>query len=179
MSKVSNLLASYQEFIALPWATDISPDQRVIFGIYDPSDELRLRAMIDNFEIATKGTNHDWMAIDIEKDFSEWLSSLRYKEGYYQRPELISSSLDLFEEFLIQKIENKSREYLENDNAVVAIYGVGAIFGLLKVRHLMDMLAPSFYGRLLVFFPGSYENDNYRLLNGYDGWNYRAIVLNK
>ena len=32
-------------------------------------------------------------------------------------------------------------------------------------------------GRLLVFFPGSYENNNYRLLDGYDGWNYLAVPI--
>ena len=29
---------------------------------------------------------------------------------------------------------------------------------------------------LLIFFPGSYENNNYRLLDGYDGWNNLAEI---
>ena len=179
MSKVGNLLSSYQEFIALPWAVDIAPSQRVIFGIYDPADELKLRAMIDNFEIVTKEAHHDWLSLDIEKSFSEWVAAMKYKHKYFQRPELLSSILERFAIYLEQKIKNKCSAYLANADAVIAIYGIGALYGLMKVSQLIELLAPSFIGRLLVFFPGSYENNNYRLLNGYDGWNYRAIVLNK
>lgn len=48
---------------------------------------------------------------------------------------------------------------------------------ILTYRHLVDRLAPMVEGRLLVFFPGSYENNNYRLLDGYDGWNYLAVPI--
>ena len=32
-------------------------------------------------------------------------------------------------------------------------------------------------GRLLVFFPGVYEQNNYRLLDARDGWNYHAVPI--
>jgi len=35
----------------------------------------------------------------------------------------------------------------------------------------------SIRGRLLVFFPGEYENNNYRLLDARDGWNYLAVPI--
>jgi len=47
----------------------------------------------------------------------------------------------------------------------------------LKVKDVVDALAPLVSGRLLVFFPGSFENNNYRLLDGYDGWNYLAVSI--
>ena len=50
-------------------------------------------------------------------------------------------------------------------------------FGFLKVKDVVDKLAPKIAGRLLVFFPGSNENNNYRLLDGYDGWNYLAVPI--
>ena len=62
-------------------------------------------------------------------------------------------------------------------DTVVAIKGVSALFGILKVKEVVDKLAPMVAGRLLVFFPGSYENNNYRLLDGYDGWNYLAVPI--
>jgi hypothetical protein len=68
----------------------------------------------------------------------------------------------------------------ENDvdvNTVVALSGVGSLFGFLKIKDVVDRLAPLVEGRLLVFFPGSYENNNYRLLDGYDGWNYLAVPI--
>ena len=60
---------------------------------------------------------------------------------------------------------------------VVALKGVGSLFGFLKVKEVVDKLAPVAKGRLLVFFPGSYEDNNYRLLDGYDGWNYLAVPI--
>lgn len=32
-------------------------------------------------------------------------------------------------------------------------------------------------GRVVVFFPGEYENSNYRLLDARDGWNYLAVPI--
>ena len=63
------------------------------------------------------------------------------------------------------------------EESVVALKGVGSLFGFLKVKEVVDKLAPLVKGRLLVFFPGSYENNNYRLLDGYDGWNYLAVPI--
>ena len=60
---------------------------------------------------------------------------------------------------------------------MVAVSGVGSLFGLSKVKDVVDAFAPRVSGRLLVFFPGSFENNNYRLLDGYDGWNYLAVPI--
>jgi hypothetical protein len=30
---------------------------------------------------------------------------------------------------------------------------------------------------LLVFFPGQFDNNNYRLLDARDGWNYLAVPI--
>jgi hypothetical protein len=32
-------------------------------------------------------------------------------------------------------------------------------------------------GRLLVFFPGEYDQNNYRLLDARPGWNYQAVPI--
>ena len=32
-------------------------------------------------------------------------------------------------------------------------------------------------GRIAVFFPGEYEDSNYRLLDARDGWNYLAVPI--
>jgi hypothetical protein len=32
-------------------------------------------------------------------------------------------------------------------------------------------------GRLVVFFPGTLEQNNYRLLDARDGWNYMAVPI--
>jgi len=63
------------------------------------------------------------------------------------------------------------------DNTVVAVTGVASLFGLMRVSRLMEMVEDSIRGRLLVFFPGEYADNNYRLLDARDGWNYHAVPI--
>ena len=62
-------------------------------------------------------------------------------------------------------------------NTVVAIIGVGTLFGYIKASDLVSKIAPFVPGRLLIFFPGEFENNNYRLLDARDGWNYQAVPI--
>ena len=82
---------------------------------------------------------------------------------------------------LVSTIDDRPQTFLQKNDSgadsVVALKGVGSLFGFLKVKEVVDKLAPMVKGRLLVFFPGSYENNNYRLLDGYDGWNYLAVPI--
>jgi hypothetical protein len=114
---------------------------------------------------------------DLTDSFPNWLSSQRYAKSYFEKPNLLSTLLPKY----LGHIEVEFEKFLQEKNVsaqfVVAIQGVGALFGFLKVKEVVDKLAPLVKGRLLVFFPGSYENNNYRLLDGYDGWNYLAVPI--
>ena len=79
--------------------------------------------------------------------------------------------------FITEQFGSFLKEVDIGEESVVALKGVGWLFGFLKVKEVVDKLAPMVKGRLLVFFPGSYENNNYRLLDGYDGWNYLAVLI--
>jgi hypothetical protein len=39
------------------------------------------------------------------------------------------------------------------------------------------MVDDAIRGRVVVFFPGELEQNNYRLLGARDGWNYLAIAI--
>lgn len=177
MSKIKRLITAYSSYIKLPWRSDSAAAQRVVFCIYDEGDELRMRAKIDEFEIATKQADHGWFVFDLTDTFALWLSANRYAKSYYQKPELIATILNTY----LAYIEKEYARFVEvngvADQDVVAIEGVASLFGLLKVKEVVDRLAPMTKGRLLVFFPGSFENNNYRLLDGYDGWNYLAVPI--
>ena len=89
---------------------------------------------------------------------------------------IIIISLGLFA-FIAEEVESFLQKNDIGADSVVALKGVGSLFGFLKVKEVVDNLAPMVKGRLLVFFPGSYEDNNYRLLDGYDGWNYLAVPI--
>ena len=177
MSKIKQLIDSYKKFIAVPWKEDAAALQRVIFCVYNENDELKLRAKIDEFEIVTKQTKHDWSVFDITDTFATWLISQRYARSYFVKPHLIQTLLPKYQEYIVAQFQLFLSENGVDENSVVAIKGVGSLFGFLKVKDVVDKLAPLVKGRLLVFFPGSYENNNYRLLDGYDGWNYLAVPI--
>lgn len=176
MSKVKRLLQAYHQYIAIPWR-DAAAAQRVVFCVYHETEERAIRAKIDEFEIVTRQEGHTWAIFDLTDTFACWLRPQRYAKSYFQKPELLSSFLPKYMDYIEQQFAQFLVEHNTNHNSVVAIKGVGTLFGFLKVKDVVDRLAPQVHGRLLVFFPGSYENNNYRLLDGYDGWNYLAIPI--
>ncbi len=175
--KLKRLVDNYSRHIQVPWRDDAAALQRVIFCVYGEAEELKLRARIDEFELATREAGHEWHLFDLTDTFAEWLSKQRYASTYFKKPELITNVLPKFR----NEIEARFRAFLQesqaDENDVVAIQGVGSLFGLTKVKGIVDLLAPLVPGRLVVFFPGSYENNNYRLLDAYDGWGYLAVPI--
>lgn len=177
MSKIKRLIQSYSKYIAVPWRDDAAAPQRVIFCVYNETEERWLRAKIDEFEITTRQAGHDWAIYDLTDTFADWLSSQRYAKSYFQKPHLLNTLLPKYLTFIISEFETFLQQNNVDENSVVAVKGVGSLFGFLKVKEVVDKLAPMVKGRLLIFFPGSYENNNYRLLDGYDGWNYLAVPI--
>jgi len=177
VTRIKRLIQSYSNFIAIPWRSDAAAAQRVIFCVYNENDELRLRAKIDEFEIATRQSGHEWAKFDLTDTFANWLGCQRYAKSYFQKPNLLSTLLPRYLDFIAQEFGRFLSSNEVSKGSVVALIGIGSLFGFLKVKEVVDKLSPVVEGRLLVFFPGSYENSNYRLLDGYDGWNYLAVPI--
>ncbi|MCX5861745.1 MAG: DUF1788 domain-containing protein [Deltaproteobacteria bacterium] len=177
MSKISRLIKSYSRFISVPWHDDAAPPQRVIFCVYDEGDELPLRVQVEEFEIVTKAAGHHWTLFDLTNAFESWLTSEKYSKSYFQKPHLLGNLLPRYLDYITCQFENFLSEKDVSGNSVVALIGVGSLFGFLKAKDVVDRLAPQVPGRLVVFFPGTFENNNYRLLDGYDGWNYLAVPI--
>ena len=176
-NKLKRLADNFSTHIRVPWRDDAAALQRVIFCVYDETEELLLRARIDEFELATKEAGHEWHLFDLTNTFADWLAAQRYAESYFKKPDLIATVLPKYQKFIVSSFEAFLAESGANEDSVVALQGVGSLFGLTKVKGIVDQLAPLVKGRLVVFFPGSYENNNYRLLDAYDGWGYLAVPI--
>lgn len=174
-SRLNRLLQNYANHISVPWQKGLAGVQKVIFVVYDKTDELRFRAHLTEFEIATTNAQHGWYEIDITNAFPQWMATLDYKESYFESPEDIETALDDFMQELVEKIRVQIE--LTDINTVIAIVGVGALFGYVKASDLVNKIATHVPGRLLIFFPGEFENNNYRLLDARDGWNYQAVPI--
>jgi len=175
VNRIEALRTNYARYVSLPWDRSLPGPQRIWFAVYDPPDERRLRLHLPSFEIATKETAHGWRSCDLTSAFARWMAHQDYRESYFDSPEDLPNPHPAFEDFVADNV----RQGLEaaDEDTIVAVGGVASLFGFMKVSRLMEMVEDSIRGRLLVFFPGEYEDNNYRLLDARDGWNYHAVPI--
>jgi hypothetical protein len=179
VSRIDDLIANYQRFAKLPWPTGLAPAQRVWMAVYAPEDERRLRLHLQEFETASNAAGHDWVLIDITNAFEEWMAAHEYRDAYFDNPKLIQPELAGFLNSLVAQVRKQLAE-VSTPTTIVGLVGAGNLFGLgdrVKVSALVDRIEDLIAGRVLVFFPGEVEQNNYRLLNGRDGWNYHAVLI--
>tara|TARA_B110000503_G_scaffold80299_1_gene123093 strand:- start:575 stop:1123 length:549 start_codon:yes stop_codon:yes gene_type:complete len=174
-SRIARLIESYQRHIALPWQIGLAGVQKVIFVVYDKTDELRMRYQVGEFENATLSAGHKWVLVDITDDFPQWMAGQEYREGFFEHPEDLQDILGEFTASVVAKID----EHLApaDDDTVVALQGVAGLYGFTHTSEVVAAIANNIPGRLLVFFPGEYDQNNYRLLDARPGWNYQAVPI--
>ena len=177
MSEIESLVQEYEKVAGLPWEKTVAGPQRVWFAVYDPTHERRLLLRLDEFEVATKTVGHEWKLVDIADSFATWMSNHEYREAYFEQPEDMDLALRDYLSYLVERISKELTSSDANENTVVALLGVGTLFGLVRASEVIENIASKIRGRLLVFFPGQREGSNYRLLDARDGWNYLAVPI--
>ena len=55
MGRIDRLAERYRRYISLPWERDLAGAQRMVFVVYDKTDERRLRAPQDALRTGDKG----------------------------------------------------------------------------------------------------------------------------
>lgn len=86
-SKVAKLATAYRQHLTVPWQAGLAAIQRVIFAVYDKADELRLRANVAEFELATQQAGKKWLLLDVTNAFPEWMAAQEYRDAYFESPE--------------------------------------------------------------------------------------------
>jgi hypothetical protein len=177
MNRIEKLLESYEGYISLPWNGQVAGAQKVIFVVYPKTEERRLRMHISGFEQITNAEGHEWMNADLSDAVAEWIMTLKYKQEYFESPEDMIPMYPEFEKWICDRINQHWGKMQKPESGVLALSGLGGIFGFSKVSRIVDILSSSIQGRLLVFFPGEWDNNNYRFLDARDGWNYHAVPI--
>jgi len=178
MSAIEGLLESYKRHVSRPWDAALAGKQKVWFVVYDPAQERRLRLWLPAFEAATHAAKRSWVHVDITDAFASWMANHRHRERYFKNPSLAAYALETFKEDLAQRIKEELTAPDVDEQTIVAISGVAALFGLVRVSELIDEVASDVRGRLVIFFPGSYEEKSYyRFLDARDGWDYLAVPI--
>jgi hypothetical protein len=173
MGQIEDLATNYERHLSVPWQRSAVGAQRVMLLIYEKDHERALRARLGEFEIKTKNKGHEWHEYDCTKIFSQWLANDEYNDAYFESPEDLAMKIEgEFKDHVVSLLRERLRSV--TDNAVVALIGVASLYGFAHISEIIRAIEPDIQGRLIVFFPGSKEGSNYRLLDARDGWNYLA-----
>jgi hypothetical protein len=181
MNRIDLLKKNYQRLCEHSWDRNVAGAQRVWLAVYDKEDERKLRLRLGLFEEATHHTGRKWKAVDLTDAFADWMcgpDNGNYAESYFESPESLDNAVmaDMMAS-VVTTIRAALTTLPDPDNTVVALYGVASLFGFLKISEILPKIESDVKGRLLVFFPGVYEQNNYRLLDARDGWNYLAFPI--
>lgn len=176
MSRIDDLAALYGRHIGLPWQRTVAGAQRVIMVVYEKELERSLRARKGEFEQRTRAAGHGWKEFDCTRLFADWMARDEYREAYFENPDDLALKLEgEFTEHVAASLRRILQEC--DDNTVVAVTGVASLYGFLRVSNLVRAVEPDIRGRLVIFFPGTKDGNNYRLLDARDGWNYLAYCI--
>jgi hypothetical protein len=178
MGRIEELAERYGQHIATPWQRTVAGAQRVVMVVYDKELERALRARRQDFENKTREAGHEWFEVDVSDAFATWMAQDEYREAYFESPEDLHLKLEAeFADYVADRIRSVLAREDVTEASVVAVFGVGALFGFTRVSKILKLLEPDIKGRLVVFFPGQYEHNNYRLLDARDGWDYMAVPI--
>ena len=180
MSRIEDLAERYARHIATPWQRTVAGAQRVIMVVYDKELERTLRARKLTFENATRQAGHDWIEIDLSDAFPRWIADDENRNAFFESPEDLQIKLDAeFTEWLADSLQEALEKPEVNEKSVVAVFGLGSLFGFTRVSEVLKLIEGNIRGRLVLFFPGHLDGSNYQLLDARDGWNYLAVPISQ
>ena len=174
-SKVDVLLQNFEAVMNEPWQGTLSLSERMYFLVYDPAEQRKIDFRLADFESATMRAGKKWESLSLHGYFTEWMAENEYREAYFEDPEALVDSLEgEFKDHIVSRLTKEIEELKSDKNTLVAITEVTALFGFCRLSDVLNGINTDFQGRLLIFFPGEFEKNHYRLLDARDGWSYLA-----
>ncbi|MCX6917005.1 MAG: DUF1788 domain-containing protein [Verrucomicrobia bacterium] len=178
MSRIDDLAEQYGEHIKPPWQRNLAGAQRTIFVVYPKEDERRMQTKLREFEHRTKAAGHTWREVDLTNTFADWMAAEKYREQYFKRPKDLALKYEReFKPACVARLSEALGADEESENSVLAVHGVAGLYGFTFLHEVLKAVETLIRGRVVVFFPGSYDQNTYRLLDARDGWNYMAIPI--
>lgn len=176
MGRVEDLAERFGRHLSVPISATGVAAERVLVVVYDKELERMLRARFDEFEIKAISAGRTFKRIDCTELFADWMAGLDYRDAYFEEPEHLGAKIEgEFKKLVIEKL----RMALKGTDArtVVAVTGTASLYGFVRLSEIIREIDGDVRGCLAVFFPGTKDNNNYRLLDARDGWNYLAHCI--
>ena len=174
-TRIDLLVEAYEKVVKEPWSSALSGQEKIWFLVYDPAEQRKVDLRLGDFETAAIKAGKKWKSISLKNCFPSWMVNHGNKEDYFTYPEYIVDQLEAeFIPYTIQFLKNELTKIDQDDQTLIALKDVSALFGFARLSEILESCAKDFKGRLLIFFPGEFEQNHYRLLDARDGWDYLA-----
>ena len=174
-TRIDLLVEAYEKVVKEPWSSALSGQERIWFLVYDPAEQRKVDLQLGDFETAAIKAGKKWKSISLKQCFPSWMAKHEYKESYFQKPKLIVDQLEAsFIPYAIQFLKDEMNKIEQDENTLIALKDVSSVFGFARLSEILKSCDKDFKGRLLIFFPGEFEQNHYRLLDARDGWDYLA-----
>ena len=155
MARIEDLADRFERHIATPWQRTVSGAQRVVMLVYDKELERTVRARKAAFETAARQAGHDWHEVDVSDAFAVWMAADDYREEYFASPDDLQLKLQAeFPEYVADRVRAVLTRSDVTENSVVALFGVGSLFGFARLSQILKMVETDIRGRLVVGTPG-------------------------
>ena len=178
MGRIEDLAERYERHIAAPWQRNLAGAQKAIFVVYAKEDERKLRAKRREFEVRTKEAGHNWREFDLTTLFPEWMAADEYRDAYFDCPDDLDMKLESeFIDFAADRLADVLSADDVDEDTVVGVFGAAALYGFIRLSLVLKKVEAAIRGRLVLFFPGGHDDNNYRLLDARVDWNYLAVPI--
>ena len=162
MSEIDDLFRAFEGQLEEPWKINLAGEEKVWVLTYRPESERRLRQRLGTFQTATEAAGLKWQLIDMSNSLEELLERQEYRDEYLRDPAASHGGVrHQFADGLIKEVDAQLAE--ADSQTVSALLGAGSLFGLIPISRLIQTVAKSIPGRMVVFFPGSFDGGAYRL----------------
>jgi hypothetical protein len=174
-TRIELLIEAYSKVVKEPWSSALSGQERIWFLVYDPSEQRKIELHLGEFETVAVRAGKSWKSVSLKHCFPSWMANHEYKEDYFTNPEYIVDQLEAeFIPYAIEFLKKELSKLEQSENTLIAIKDVSSLFGFARLSEILKSCDKEFKGRLLIFFPGEFEQNHYRLLDARDGWDYLA-----
>jgi hypothetical protein len=174
-SKIDQLVEAFEKVVKEPWSSTLSGQERIWFLVFDPAEQRKVDFRLGDFETGTLKAGKKWKSISMKQCFPTWMVNHQYRDGYFKKPNHIVDQLEAdFIPFAIQFLKNELKKIEQDQDTLIAIKDVSSLFGFVRLSEILKSCDKDFKGRMLIFFPGEFEHNHYRLLDARDGWDYLA-----
>jgi hypothetical protein len=174
-TRTEQLIEAFEKVVNEPWSNALSGQERIWFLVYDPDEQRKIDLHLKEFQNAALRAEKKWAIISMKNCFPSWMVSHEYKESYFNKPQHIVDQLEAsFIPHAIEFLKNELAKIEHDEKTLIALRDVSSIFGFARLSEILKSCDKNFQGRLLIFFPGEFEQNHYRLLDARDGWDYLA-----